>query len=338
MTALKEFERLESGGLWRPEADAQRRDVIVSFGDATLVIADSAGRALTHWSLSAIERLNAGQHPAVFSPDPDATETLEIDDDTMIGAIEKVRISIERRRPKPRRLRYLGLAISVTAVVALAVFWLPDALIRQTVSVVPAVKRSEIGGTLLGHIQRVTGPTCRSPLGTQALDQLRKRALGRDAGGQIVVVPSGVQQALYLPGGIIVMNRALIEDTEDPATVAGHAIAAVAELRVQDPLARLLEAAGLRATFQLLTTGDLSADTLRAYAEVLIASPPQRPSDDNLLPLFEAAQIPSTPFAYAVDVSGESTLGLIEADPMQGIEPPAILNDGEWISLQGICS
>ena len=50
MTALKEYARLESGGLWRADADAQRRDVIVSFGDATLVISDSAERALAHWS------------------------------------------------------------------------------------------------------------------------------------------------------------------------------------------------------------------------------------------------------------------------------------------------
>ena len=44
MTALKEYARLESTGLWRPDPEAQRREVAISFGDATLVIADSAGR------------------------------------------------------------------------------------------------------------------------------------------------------------------------------------------------------------------------------------------------------------------------------------------------------
>ena len=53
--------------------------------------------------------------------------------------------------------------------------------------------------------------------------------------------------------------------------------------------------------------------------------------------LFAAAQLPSTPFAYAVDVTGEETLGLIEADPMQGRSVEPILSDAEWISLQGIC-
>ena len=35
MTALRKYARLEASGLWRSGADAQRRDVIVSIGDAS---------------------------------------------------------------------------------------------------------------------------------------------------------------------------------------------------------------------------------------------------------------------------------------------------------------
>jgi hypothetical protein len=38
MTAIKEFERLESLGLWRDLKDSQRREVVVSFGESTLVL------------------------------------------------------------------------------------------------------------------------------------------------------------------------------------------------------------------------------------------------------------------------------------------------------------
>lgn len=338
MTALKEFARLESGGLWRPDPEAQRREVVLSFGDATLVIADTAGRALTHWSLPAIERLNPGTRPALFTPDPDGVETVEIADDMMIDAIEKVRKTIQRARPHPGRLRNLGLLATAAVIAGAAFFWLPDALVRQAQSVVPPVKRSEIGASLLGHIQRLTGPSCRSPLGAQALARLHARVLGPDAGGQVVVVPGGPEIALYLPGGIIVMNRDLIEDTEDPAVVAGYILAAAGQLRQQDPLQSLLHHAGVATTAKLLTTGDLPADTLRAYAEALMTHPPTLAPDDVLLPLFETAQVPSTPFAYALDVTGESTIGLIEADPMAGQSAPELLSDGEWISLQGICS
>ncbi|MCF2872511.1 hypothetical protein L0664_15655 [Octadecabacter sp. G9-8] len=337
MTALTEFSRLESGGLWRPDPDAQRREVTVSFGEATLVISDSAGRPLTHWSLPAVQRLNAGERPALFTPASDAVETLEISDDFMIDAMEKVRKTVKRRRSRPGRLRSVGILAVVAGFVGLGVFWLPNALIREAQSVVPTVKRAEIGATLLGHIQRVTGQTCRSPLGTQALGKLHARALGPDAGGQVFVVPSGPETAVYLPGGLIVMNRDLIEDTEDPAVVAGHIIAAAAQVRRQDPLAAVLQEAGIGTTFTLLTTGDIAPDTLQDYAVTLFANPSPRVDDAGLLALFEQAQVPSTPFAYALDVTGETTLGLIEADPMKTTQPTALLSDAEWISLQGIC-
>ena len=50
MTALTEYQRLETSGIWRGAPDEQRRDVTVSLGDATVVIYDGAGRALAHWS------------------------------------------------------------------------------------------------------------------------------------------------------------------------------------------------------------------------------------------------------------------------------------------------
>ncbi|HCP82226.1 MAG TPA: hypothetical protein DIT67_11775 [Octadecabacter sp.] len=337
MTALTEFDRLESGGLWRASPDEQRREVTVSFGNATLILSDKADRPLTHWSLPAVERLNVGERPALFSPGSDATETLEISDDMMIDAMEKVRKTVKRRRSRPGRLRNIGLISGLGALVVGAVVWLPDALIREAQSVVPAVQRAEIGATLLGHIQRITGQTCRSPLGTAALEKLHARALGPDAGGQVFVVPSGPDTAIYLPGGLIVMNRDLIEDTEDPAVVGGHIIAAAAQLRARDPLEALLKESGIGTTFTLLTQGEIAPDTLRSYAETLFASPPERAGDDILLEMFADAQLPSTPYAYAVDVTGESTLGLIEADPMQSAGAPVLLSDAEWISLQGIC-
>jgi hypothetical protein len=338
MTALTEFARLESGGLWRAAPDDQRREVTVSLGNATLIISDSAGRALAHWSLPAVERMNIRERPALFTPAADGTETLEISDDLMIDAMEKIRKTVNRRRYRPGRLRNLGLLTATAAIVGVAVFWLPDALIREAQRVVPAVKRAEIGAALLGHIQRVTGQTCRSQLGTQALAALYARALGPDAGGQVFVVPSGPDAAIYLPGGLIVMNRDLIEDTEDSAVVGGRIIAAAAQLSIQDPLAALLKETGIGTTFTLLTQGEVAPETLRSYAETLFADPPQRVDDAVLLDMFATAQLPSTPYAYAVDITGETTLGLIEADPMHGISTPEILSDAEWISLQGICT
>ena len=105
MTALKEYDRLEATGLWRETPDTQRRDVLVSFGKATLIISDKSDAALAHWSLPAIERLNPGVRPALFCPGPDAVEELELSEPALIEAIEKVRKTVARARPRSGRLR-----------------------------------------------------------------------------------------------------------------------------------------------------------------------------------------------------------------------------------------
>ena len=105
MTALSEYDRLETTGLWREDPTAQLREVVISLGNATLIITTSTDRPLTHWSLPAVERLNPGEMPAIFAPGPEATETLEISETAMISAIEKVRTVLAKRRARPGRLR-----------------------------------------------------------------------------------------------------------------------------------------------------------------------------------------------------------------------------------------
>ena len=125
MTALSQYQRLECPGVWTPEPGARRINVIVSFGNSSLVISDGNNRALSHWSLAATERVNPDESPAFYSPTAEASELLEIDDDTMIEAIETVRRAVNRTRPVRGRLRVLGLVGSAAAGLALGVFWLP---------------------------------------------------------------------------------------------------------------------------------------------------------------------------------------------------------------------
>ncbi len=337
MTALTQYAKLETVGLWRPDPEAQRREVVVCFGDATLILRDMAGRPLAHWSMAAIRRANPGQMPAVFAPGDGDSETLEIEDDLMVSSIEKVRKSIARRRPREGRVRGAGISVVLGVALVAGALWLPGALRERTLEAVPETKRAEIGATILGHLQRLTGNACRNPRSVQALGRLTTRALGRDYPGQVVVVPDVVQGTLMLPGQIIVMNRSVVEDYEDPAVAAGYMIAAVAERGEVDPLDSLLRETGLRATVHLLTTGDFPSDALRRYAEVIAARAPTALAPDALIGKFAEAQISTRPYAYAVDITGETTLPLIEADPVNPADAPQILTDGDWVALQGIC-
>lgn len=335
MTALSEYARLESVGQWRPEPDGQMREVFVSFGSATLVISDSSDRPLTHWSLPATIRLNPGARPAIYAPDAGDDETLEIADDEMIDAIEKVRRSLTRRPAQSGRVRLLIFAALVAALGALAFLWFPAALRNQTLAAVTPATRSEIGATILGHIQSQTGPACRSPAGQTALAHLAERLYGPGAKGRILVLPTSSVRALSLPGGLVLLGQGVIEGHDEPAVPAGEVLAAAAQMQVRDPLEAALESAGMAATLQLYTTGSLPPELLAHHASALMGSAPPVPSATLLLPLFAGAEIPTTPFALA---RGTAHNDLIANDPMTDRSVPVILSDQDWIGLQGICS
>lgn len=339
MTALKQYQRLESAGLWRASPDSQRREVLVTFGDATIILKElPSERALTHWSLPAMLRLNPGRMPALFAPGSDSSEELEIDDETMIAAINKVHNLIAQRQPRPGRLRGALLLGVLSFAAAIALAWAPGALIRHTATVLPASTRADIGEAILKDMARLTREPCTSAEGDAALAQLSSRLFSGKP-GRIVVLPDGLKTALYLPGDIVAVGRPLIENFDSPDVVAGYILADRERANATNPVADALRYAGIRATISLLTTGNVPTEAFYGYGERLLTAKPAPVADEPLLKQFEVAGVPSTAYAYALDKSGETTLGLIEADPF-GQQPPPfpVLNDGDWVALQDICA
>ncbi|ARO15117.1 hypothetical protein BVG79_01773 [Ketogulonicigenium robustum] len=304
MTALQQYARLESFGKWRPSADHAFRDVVVSFGDATLVLVDPAGRPLAHWSLPAIRALDrAPDAPATsqtYTPDSDGDELLELDDALMIEALAKVMTALQT--PQTRRLRLRLVVLGTMLTLALAAMLLLPVLVRnQALSVVPLAKRAELGVSILGHMQNQTGPSCRDPFGVRALEQLRQRVLGPGWPGRIVVLPGDAFAPTVLPGRTIVLSHHALINAADPAELASL-IAATAQTQTQtDPLRPLLADSGFAATAALLTTGDLPQSALVDYAHKILA----RPAGN-------AASAPAP--------TGN------------------VLNDNDWVGLLGICN
>ncbi|MEE4117801.1 MAG: hypothetical protein V2I65_02170 [Paracoccaceae bacterium] len=336
MTALTQYARLECPGLWRPDPGAQRQEVVVSFGDATLVIADKAGRALSHWSLAAVARVNPGQQPALYTPSAEQVETLEIDDDTMAEAIDTVQRAVGRTRAQAGRLRGWSTVAVVLALLAAGVFLLPMALVRHAAAVLPPAARAEIGAEVFEAMTRVAGQPCRSTRGDRALALLETRLM--PAAGRLAVLPDAVTGTRVLPGGLVVLGRDLVEDHESPDVLAGHIVAAGVQRAARDPLAEVLRAAGPVAVARLLTRGHLPARAVQGHATRLAAAPAAPPpAPEALLPAFARAEIASTPYARARDITGETVRPLIDADPMRGAVPSALLSDADWLALQAIC-
>lgn len=336
MTALSDYQRLESPGVWRPAPDAQRRDVIVALGEATLVLTDQKGTALAHWSLAAVERRNPSRMPALFAPGGDATEELELADGDMVAAIERVRRAVERSRPAPGRLRTRIALGAAAAILVGGAIWIPDALIRQAAQVAPPAARAEIGARIVEHVARIAGAPCSSPAGDAALRRLEARLFGPD-GGRIIVLGSGLTTAAHVPGGTILLSHQLVEYHETPEVAAGYILAERVAAGQSDPLLLVLDWAGSGAAFRLLTRGEVPDGKLRDYAEHLLATGSTEVPEDRLLAAFGEAQIRATPYAYARDVTGEATVALIEADPVPPELARTILTDGDWVALQGIC-
>ncbi len=337
MTALKQYERLEALGIWRDSADAQRREVICSFGDATLVIFDGrSNRPLAHWSLAALVRRNPGKVPAVYAPSVEPGEDLEIEDRDMVAAIDKLQSALEAARPHPGRLR--GILIWGAAALAFAgLLWgLPSALIEQTARVTPAATRSEIGRAILADLAKTTGSPCHSTAGDAALTLLSERLPGQR---QIVILPRPISGGLLIPGGMVAVDRRTITGPDTPDVIAGAVIATELAGAGEEPLLRFLKWAGVRTATRLLISGSLPAESERGYGKVLLDSPAPAPETTALIDAFTAAGVPTTPYAYALDPSGESVLTLIEGDPFRGkATPKPVLDEAQWISLQDICN
>jgi hypothetical protein len=339
MTALNKYQRLECTGLWRESPQDQRREVRVQFGEATLILSDPKSEtAVSHWSLPAVERSNPGHTPAIFGPGADAQETLELTDPDMIAALEAVHGAVQAAIARPGRLRAVLFGGATLLVIGLGLFWVPGALVAHTASVIPAAKRAEIGQLVLDDLTRLTGAPCDNQLGLRALAGVAERVFGPVDTPILYVMPDGVDQALSMPGDIIVLPRRLTEQAGGPEALAGAALVEGLRKAAHDPMIPLLEHAGLRATFQLLTTGDLPEAALRGYGEVMLRGRPPSIADATILAAFEAAQVPATPYALALDPEGKSTAGLIDGDPYKGLSPTPLIPDAEWVALQALCS
>ncbi|MBK4217238.1 hypothetical protein JJJ17_15005 [Paracoccus caeni] len=338
-TALTEFQRLESQGSWRETPDARLREVVVSVGSATLILSDpKSDSPLSHWSLPAVTRLNPGKMPAIYAPGPDATdETVEIDDQLMIDAIERVHRAIESHRAHPGRLRGGMTILAVLAMLAAAIFWLPDAIIRHAAHISPPAQARAVGKAILTDMERSTGAACKRASGQAVLDYLTPRLIGDDA--QVHVVPVPISGARRLPGNVYVLGNDLLRAAPGPETAAAHLIAA--KLAVEDDTLRLeaMSYAGFLSAMRLMTLGTLSSDAMTGFAEGLLQQPPQRPQDDRLLAELRQRGIAAEPYARSLDPTGQSVLALIEGDPARtGGQLKSLLTAEQWRALQQICA
>ena len=341
MTALKKYAKLEGPGLWAGSGPDQRREVIVAFGDATLIIMDSKSeQVLSHWSLPAVERLNPGKRPAIYSPDAENSETLELDDDLLIEALTTLRAALNPPLGLFQRLRRAAIWGAAVAGVALGVFVVPSTLAKHTTSVVPMAKRVELGEAMLTDLSQEGARICQGGLGVNALAALQRRLF--DGPGRLVVV-DGLEmpnpRVQHMPGRLFVIDARLLDAAESPEELAGAILVAASRTTADEPLRALLRYAGSLATFRLLTSGDLPVRALRGHASALLRAPARLPDADAALAQFTRAGV--SPLAFitspvAMDPARDTLAPALRMGPAISQAAP-VLSDGQWVSLLALC-
>ena len=322
-TALRDIARLETVGRWTPGRGEPPREVVVSLGEAELLIADMEDAPLAHWSLPALTRLGSGPGRAVrYAPAPGSDEVLEIDDPATLTALERVRDAVATHRPAPGRLRRV-LLMGTAALAALAVILgVPPLLRAQAERLIPGAERVALGERVATEIAAVTGPACTTPLGAEALETLAAAAI--PGARRVAVIPDLPHPALALPGGLVLLSTEGLA-ADDPLVAAGHLVAATAH-PPNAALRRLLGDAGLGEVVGLLTGGAVADGTVARHARRLLAEGVPPPPD--LGPAFRGAGIPPAPWSAA---TGTPVVADIP-DPA----PP--LEDGAWQALREICA
>ena len=344
MTALEKYRKLEGSGLWAASAQDQRRDVVVGFGDATLVISD--GRSMTvlsHWSLPAVMRLNPGKRPALYSPEGDTGEVLELDDDWLIDALKVVQGALSPPRSLMSRLRRPILAGLGLAGLIAAALVIPPALEDHTAAVVPMAKRVELGEALRHDLVLSGARQCQSTYAAPAIAGLQRRLFQTPA--SIVVMrdlPVDAPRIQHVMGRFFIVDNRLLEEAESAEALGGAILLAAQRADEEDPLRPLLRHAGVVATFRLLTSAELPPSAMPGYAPALLRAPLAVPDPEAVLERFARADLSTRPLVnnpFPLDPAlGQIGDALRAGDPLRG-EPlsNALLTDGQWVSLLNIC-
>lgn len=328
MTAIDGLDRLESPALWRPGPGQQRRDVYVAIGNAELVIQDKAGAALSHWSLPALVRRNPGEFPALYGPATGADEELEIDEPSMITALDRVMAAVEMGRRRPGALRRLTFGLIAGFLVGIFLLWLPGTLRYHAENFMPVSQRTEVGDRMLTELTHLTGPPCGTVTGNEALAILRQRILPTTP-IRLAVLRDLPQPAMALPGGTLAISDTVLVTQDDPDVAAGHVLASAMSASRQAPLSRFLKQIGFIDLLRLLVTGQITDRAITDHVEGLLLAPESRLPVEILRPGFDLARVEWGPYATATDLP-------------RGDDPPSrmppVLDDTSWQALREICN
>lgn len=265
MTAIDKYIRLEALGQWRESPDEPAREVVVSFGNATLVLSDLDESPLCHWAMAATSRLTLDGAKAVYTPDTEGFETLEIDDAEMVEAIAQVSsasASIKRQTPW---LRWVFIAFIMATIGAIS-YVTPSLLRSQAVNMTGPESARKLGADMIAALDV---DICREPRAGIARELFQSRVF--PDGRTLLIVARNQPRARVFPGGIIVIGSDALQAMKTPGELA--ALTTTLFAQSETTLVQVFETSSPRELFEYITSGRLSDERLASAAQNIINGP-----------------------------------------------------------------
>lgn len=373
MTALARYARLEAPARFFDGLSSRPQEVMLSFGERSLVIMGFDGVAVAHWPLATLKAASeAGDHALQLVPDLGSDERLVIEDPEMIQAIEAVCPAL-RKRPADRRgiSRALFWGVGALGAVVLLVFVVIPGLAGQLAVLIPPERERQLGDAVAGQIRELLSlgseevAFCQAPEGLAALDAMATRLVAASpelpTGIRVSVIDHGLTNAFAAPGGRIVIFRGLIEDAETPEEVAGVLAHEIGHVIHRDPTVTVLRTAGTAGILGLMVGDVFGAAVVVAGSEALLNASYQRDlearADQVAIDILAKAGLPATPlgdfFRRLAERHGadHGALGYLASHPALGSRAEAatagdslagatfepVLDDAGWLALGQIC-
>ena len=374
-TALRKYARLEAPGRYFDGEAARPRQVMLSFGERSLVIMGFDGVAIVHWPLASLRAVSdRGDRSLQIVPDLASDERLVIEEPMMIRAIEAVCPGL-RRRPADRR--GIGKALvygsaGLAAVLALVLVIIPD-LAGRLAPLVPPEQERRLGDAVVEQLRVVLGgfdeseapQYCAEAEGLAALGKMRSRLEGATDLPyplEVAVFDHQMVNAFAVPGGRVILFRGLIEDAAQPEEVAGVLAHEIGHVVHRDPMVGVLRSAGTAGILGLLVGDVFGVAVVIAGAEAIRNAQYQQEvearADREAVAILSEAGLPSSPlggffqrmaarygesagvlrYLSSHPALGERARAAREADGIAGQAFEPVLTDAEWLALRQICA
>lgn len=300
MTALDQYTRLESVGVWKENPSSTATEVLVSFGDSTLLLSDFNELPLAHWAMAAISVISNENGRTTYTPDVDGSETLEIDDKPMIEAIAQVSFATNTTRRK--RLPFVRSVLSLVAfgIFVSGVIFGPDVLRQQARGMANEAVAYRLGLRMLDTMDlRI----CSQARANSARDTIVSKVFP-DSNATVIIIENLSNRSIFptvYPGNILILSETTLFAMQTPEQFGRTLENMVVSNEGGNVLERLFEKSTLSDTVSFLSTGVLP---------------------NELLSIAAAEEINYTSQGY-IDTEAPRS--------------PPLLRDQDWVALQNIC-